>query len=267
MIGRLVVVAAGATAGAIATWKLALEPWYREWGTDPEIGPRTLPGDDVIESASVIDTRVLEIAAPPEAVWPWLVQMGYGRGGWYSYDMVDMIGRSIDEIQPEWQNLAVGDIVPIQPAGGFEVRAIDPGRSLVLYLDGEMVAKQAAEAEAKHESVEPTPANLRASGVAMSAGFPSDFAATWAFILEPLAGGRTRLIERLRARPGEGMPMSRVASPLMGFGIFVMTRKHMLGLRDRVERQAGTAAAPGAATEPVGSAPASSEAAPEATPA
>ena len=65
-----------------------------------------------------IDTRTIEVDAAPEDVWPWLVQMGYGRAGWYSYDQMDQKGRSADEIVPEWQGLAVGDTMPhIRPAG------------------------------------------------------------------------------------------------------------------------------------------------------
>jgi hypothetical protein len=273
MIGRLVVVAAGATAGAIATWKLALEPWYREWGVDPAVAPRALPGDDVIAEPTVVDTRVIEIAASPEGVWPWLVQMGFGKAGWYSYDMVDMIGQSVDEIRPEWQSLSVGDIVPFQPSGGFVVKSIEPGRSLVLYMDSKLITEQIEAAEAKAaergESPEATPANLRAAGAAMSPAMPPDFEVSWAFVLEPIEGGKTRLIERLRVRLGEGQPMSKVAGPFMGFGVFLMTRKQMLGIRQRaeaaalgrpitIEVESGSAVAPSAAD---------AEAAPEVAPA
>ena len=261
MLGRLVLVGAGAAAGAIATWKLAVEPWYHDWGVEEADAGRTLPGDDVVGEANVTDTRSIEIGAPPEAVWPWLVQMGFGRAGWYSYDQMDMTGGNTRRIEPDWQSLAAGDIVPTHPTGGFVVKSIDPGRSLVLYLDSAMIAEQAKAAEAAKASslpteaahaaeatateatateataaaAEATPANLKATGTMLSTGLPSEFDASWAFVLEPLEGGRTRLVERFRIRLGEGNPMSRMAGPFMGFGIFLMTRKQMLGIRERAE--------------------------------
>jgi hypothetical protein len=239
MLGRLIFFTAGVTAGAIATWKLGVEPWYRDWGVSADDAVKTLAGDDLVPEPTVVDTRAVEIAAPPDEVWPWLVQMGYGRAGWYSYDAVDMVGKSVDHIVPEWQSLGVGDIVGTHPTGGFEVKAIEPGRSLVLYLDGEMVVAQAKAAADAGNGAEMTPANLKATGSMMGAGFPSDFAASWAFDLEPLDGGRTRLVERYRVHLGEGTPATRLASPLMGFGVFMMTRKQMLGVRDRAEGRTG----------------------------
>jgi hypothetical protein len=273
MLGRLVLIGAGAAAGAVATWKLAVEPWYHEWGVVEGDADRTLPGDDIVPEATVSDTRSIEIAAPPEAVWPWLAQMGFGRGGWYSYDQMDMAGNSIRHLEPDWQSLKVGDVVPTHAYGGFLVKSIDPGHALVLYLDGAMVAEQAKAAQAKAtqaaradkdaaagvtkavetatEAVEgateavkaamapdappATPANLRATGAVLSTGLPTEFEASWTFALEPLPGDRTRLVERFRVRVGDGQPMSRVAGPFMGFGIFLMTRKQMLGIRERAE--------------------------------
>ena len=81
------------------------------------------------------ETRGITIDAPPEAIWPWLVQMGYGEAGWYSYDQLDQRGTSATGINAAWQQLAVGDIVPTHPGGGFEVARFDPGRALVLRSD------------------------------------------------------------------------------------------------------------------------------------
>lgn len=268
MIGRLVFVVAGAAAGAFATWKLAVEPWYREWGVDPTDAERTLAGDDMLPAPTVVETRRIEIDAPPGRVWPWLVQMGYGRAGWYSYDAVDMAGKSAARIEPEWQSLAAGDIVQTFPGGGFEVKAIDPGRSLVLYLDSAMVEAQAKASQDKGNGHEATAANVRATGAAMSTGFPKDFAASWSFILEPLTGERTLLIERIRANLGEGTPVTRLAGPLMGFGVFVMARKQMLGIRDRAEMSVTEAESPTAAeAKAAGVIDVSPEPAPEASPA
>jgi hypothetical protein len=243
MFGRLFFFAAGATAGAIAAWKLALEPRYREWGVDPEDGAKALPGDDLVPEPTVVDTRAIEIAAPPATVWPWLVQMGYGRAGWYSYDAVDMTGSSEDRIVPEWQSLAVGDTMPTHPAGGFHVAELEPERALVLYIDEAMVAEEARAAET-HTDVDAGSANIRATGAAMGAWFPKDFTASMAMVLEPVGSDATRLVVRYRVRMGE-TPATRVTGPLMGMGIFAMTRKQMLGIRDRAERAAaGGAPAP-----------------------
>jgi len=232
MLRRLVGVAVVVGAG-IAGYRLIVEPWRRSWGVDPAEQTRSLPGDDVVAGGVTAETRGITIAAPPGAVWPWLVQMGYGRGGWYSYDQVDMNRPSSSRILAEHQELAVGDVVPTHPGGGFVVRSMEPGRHLVLYSDTELVGAQAtAAAEA-----DPTPANLQMAGAFMEGAQPSDFAASWAFVLEEADGGRTRLIERFRIRFGESdKPWMRFSLPLMGFGVFLMLRKQLLGIRDRAEQ-------------------------------
>jgi hypothetical protein len=192
--------------------------------------------------------------------------MGYKRAGWYSYDVVDMKGASVDRIVPELQELAVGDLVPNSPDTAFAVRVLDPGRALVLYADEKLVEEQVAaarERKAAGEAVEETPVNLRAAGKAMPA-MPG-FAASWAFILRPLDDGqRTRLVERFRVRvPAPDGPASGVVANAFGLGLFAMTRKQMLGIRDRAEaaliaagisaefaQRAGAAAAPDPAPEP-----------------
>lgn len=155
----------------------------REFGT-PEAHDETvaLPGDELLPDGSAQVTRAVTIAAKPEAVWPWLVQMGCRRAGFYSVDALDNAGvRSAREVHPEWQSLAVGDVIAATPEGddGFEVLRIEPARSLVLgsLFDGE-AEKQlrfAAERPARYWQV------------------------TWAFALEALDAGTTRLRVRARA--------------------------------------------------------------------
>src|SRR4051812_21258739 len=82
--------------------------WWRTWGVDAETSAKPLAGDDLVPTPSAIETRTLTIDAPPDAVWPWLVQMGYGRAGWYSYDTMDNRGKSVERIVPDWQSIAVG---------------------------------------------------------------------------------------------------------------------------------------------------------------
>jgi hypothetical protein len=202
--------------------------WRRTWGMDPSEAAKPLPGDDLVPVTTAIETRGITIDAPPDAVWPWLVQMGFGRGGWYSYDKLDMGGTSAVTLNPEWATLSIGDIVPTGPGTGFEVKVVEPGRSLVLFSDTALVEGQmTAVAEAA-----PVPPGLVASGAFLRTA-PQDFSASWAFVLEPLEGGRTRLVERFRVRFGAGGPQFRVIGPIMGFGVFVMMRQQMLGIRDR----------------------------------
>ena len=77
---------AAAAAGAAAAYVYAVRPWWRSWSGPGRIRNGASPGDDLIPDANVVDTRAVDIDASPDAVWPWLVQMGYGRAGWYSYD-------------------------------------------------------------------------------------------------------------------------------------------------------------------------------------
>jgi hypothetical protein len=239
MRGRIILFgAAAATAGAVAAYAFAVRPWWRSWGVDPADADLAFAGDDLVPDATVVETRGVEIGAAPDAVWPWLAQMGYNRAGWYSYDAMDMKGASLDRIDPELQKIAVGDLVPNSPDTAFVVRALDPGRSLVLYADEKLVQEQVEAARSRKaagEAVEETPTNLRAAG-RMMPSMPG-FAASWAFILRPLDDGRrTRLVERFRLRmPAQETPAASAMASVFGFGVFAMTRKQMLGIRDRAE--------------------------------
>jgi hypothetical protein len=147
-----------------------------------------------------------------------------------------MKGRSADAIMPEHQSLAVGDTVPTDPGGGFVVRVLDPGRALVLGVDEEILASRVPAAT----DVAGAP-GLAASGKFLETAVPPKFRASWAFVLEPAAGGRTRLIERFRAWFGEDTPASKVMGPALGFGVFVMIRRQLLGIRERADRHPGSA--------------------------
>jgi hypothetical protein len=231
---KRVFLAAAAIGGSLLVYERVIRPWWQTWGIDERDVGRPLPGDDLVPGARTIDTRSVEIDAPPADVWPWLTQMGYGRAGWYSYDAIDMTGGSSRRIVPEWQSLAVGDVVPTYPGGGFEVRVVQPGQALVLYSDTALVTRQAE--AAKRANTEPASANVEATGVMLGATQPSQFAASWAFVLEPMAGDRTRLIERFRVEFGESdKPWTALTLPVVGFGVFVMTQRQMLGIKERAE--------------------------------
>jgi hypothetical protein len=233
----------GAVIGTLAGITISQTTrWRRTWGIDRVEAAKRLPGDDLVPTPTATETRGITIDAPPEAVWPWLVQMGYDRAGWYSYDQLDMRGKSVDTILPGLQGLKVGDVMPVSPEGGFAVKVVDPGRTLVLYTDTALVERQGLAAP----NTADVPAGLAASGVLLRQT-PREFAASWAFSLEPLDGGRTRLIERFRVRFGSAGPAFRVVGPVLGFGVFVMMQRQMLGIRERAIRTVVAPARPIAA--------------------
>jgi hypothetical protein len=243
---KLILVLAGLGVLGAVLARMA-DRWRKTWGISPVEAVKPMPGDELVPDAASVETRGISIAAPPSAVWPWLVQMGYGRGGWYSYDPIDMGVPSATAILPEHQKLSVGDLLPTDPGGGFEVKIVEPEHALVVYTNTALVRSQREVARA--EGVEAAPANLQATGAAMTMAQPGEFAASWAFVLEPLEADRTRLVERFRIWFGAGeQPWMRYTLPMMGFGVFVMIRRQMLGIRERAERLARGEPAPAAET-------------------
>jgi hypothetical protein len=142
---------------------------------------RTLAGDDRLADADAQMTHTVDIAAPPEAIWPWLAQMGCGRAGFYSIDALDNGGvRSAREIHPDLQRLVPGAVLPATPRGpdGFEVLRADPPRVLVLGVLQDAASRRALPFDAARP--------------------PRFWQVTWAFVLEPLDGRSTRLHARVR---------------------------------------------------------------------
>jgi hypothetical protein len=231
----VILAAVGATASfaALGAYRV-IRPWYETWGTDPDETVRLLPGDELIATPTGSLTRAITIQAPEAAVWPWLVQMGFGRAGWYSYDAMDMRGKSAEGIVPEWQSIAVGGTMPTHPGGGFEIVQIEPDHTLVLYLDDEIIEREREAARASTETAK-VPAGLAVSGAILGTQ-PAKFRATWSFVLEPVDGTSTRLIERCRVEYPDSGPMGRAAGTFMGFGVFIMMRRQLLGLKARAER-------------------------------
>src|SRR5690242_7804402 len=104
------------TAAGGAAYLLAARPWDH-WGASAEETRAPLPGDDVVPHPTGEATHAVTIGVPPEAVWPWLVQMGSGRAGWYTYRWIEGGHPDPDRIHPEYQHVAEGDLVPGSPDG------------------------------------------------------------------------------------------------------------------------------------------------------
>lgn len=175
------------------------------WGTTPDERDRPMPGDDLVPDPLTQVTRAVGIAAPAEEVWPWIAQIGsheLGRAGWYSYDRLDNGGvPSARELLPDVHEPAVGDALVGDPDFAWTVRAIEPGRALVLDLH--------------------PPGKV-------------DMDVTFTLAVEPDGPDRCRLVERSRwdIRPRwAGLPVSLAFEPID----FVMMRKHLLGVRERAE--------------------------------
>lgn len=234
----LALIGSGTAIGCLAVYRGVVRPWYERWGIEPDDELRLMPGDELIAGPTAGDTRGIAIDAPAAAIWPWLVQMGLGRAGWYSYDAMDMRGPSANAIVSEWQSIAVGETVPAWPGGGFEVVQVEPEHALVLYLDDEIAARQEREARATAVGglgAEPSTPGLAASAAIMRTQ-PRRFRVSWAFVLDPIEGSRTRLIERVRVEYPEIAAWNRLTGPLLGAGVFLMTRRQMIGIKERAER-------------------------------
>ncbi len=134
---RVIVVAAVLTAG----YARLVRPWMLDWGSTPAERSEALPGDDLAPNAAYVTTRAVTVDAPISAVWPWLLQMGQDRAGFYTHNWVERLLRSgipdTHELRPEWQHLESGDLVRTnrdiggRPMG-WPVEAVDAGRSIVL---------------------------------------------------------------------------------------------------------------------------------------
>jgi hypothetical protein len=143
---ELLIVAA-AVAAAILVYIFVIRPWHLRWGATDEEVSMPLPGDELAPARPKLrDTHAITIHAPVAEVWPWLVQMGQGRGGFYSYTWLEnLVGcrmRNADRIVPEWQNLKVGDEIWLHPkAPPLKVLALEPERLILLEQWGAFVLR------------------------------------------------------------------------------------------------------------------------------
>ncbi len=207
MLIRRVGLTAACGVAAAAAIEVATYPrwrrWCLTWGATGDEAEMPLPGDELLAKPEIVTTRAVSVDAPPEAIWPWLVQMGPGRGGAYTYDWIEnLLGlgmHSADTILPEFQDLKAGDVQLLGARGpALRVAVLEPGRALVVQSDDERWV--------------------------------------WAFALVPTAAG-TRLISRNRiAAPGGPAVTRLLYEYVMEPGSLVMERKMLLGIKERAER-------------------------------
>ena len=186
-----------------ALYWFPMRRWFGHWGTTATERIRAMAGESAVVDPSYSATLAITIDARPEHIWPWLMQMGYRRGGLYSYDWLDRLFGYLDRpsahtILPQFQQLAVGDEIPIGRGQGFPVTAIEPHRALVL------------------------------------SGTGDGFAWLWEFGLYPLDETRTRLVSRNRVRVPRTVG-SWLFMRLIEPAAFLMTRRMLLGLKHRAE--------------------------------
>ena len=192
--------------------------WHLRWGATSRELAASMAGDDLLARARYRSTRAIEINAVPSAVWPWLVQVGCRRAGWYSNDLLDNLARpSATTILPEHQHLAVGQWVPMSPKpsvrSGLKVHSFEANRWLLW---------------TKPDS-------------------------TWSWQLTPTASGGTRLVSRIRATYDWRHPATALFGVvLMEFGDFAMLRRMLRGIKARAEALARAHTAPGGDSSGVG---------------
>jgi hypothetical protein len=203
-----------AVAVLFALFLLAVRPWYLRWGASDHEATSALPGDELVHSPSQ-STRAITIDAGVERVWPWLLQLGQDRGGFYSYEFLeDLVGTqmtNVDHLDPALQAWKVGDKLWMYPphklggAGHAVLRRLDPSRALVFAT--------------------------RQYGTSMAE--PSD--GTWTFVLSPIDATHTRLIVRGRGEQRDS-PLLRAFERVVFEPMhFVMERKMMEGIKARAE--------------------------------
>ena len=191
------------TGAALSSYIFLIRPWHLRWGaTDAEVD-RSMAGDDLVRQPMRVMTRAVTIDARPAQVWPWLVQMGYGRAGMYSYDWVDRVMGILDQgstrrILPEFQELEVGDVIPMGEGPSWPVQEIEPNRSLVLHIREERVD------------------------------------ISWSYLLEECGERQTRLTLRIRVWMAVKLPLVPLLL-VMDPGEFLMVRQHLLGIKERAE--------------------------------
>lgn len=221
---RTLPVALGTIAAGAAVYSLSLRPRVLRWGATEEEIEGPWPGDDLSPDAICQATRAVTIHAPAEKIWPWIVQIGQDRGGFYSYTWLEnLMGarmRNADRILPGIPERKIGDTVWMTPKerysgkGCMKVAAIEFARSMVLVSP---------------DDYETLPKIGRAPG------------GCWTIILQPIDGGTTRLILRSRSAEEETLPFKLFNRLVFDPAHFIMERKMMLEIKRLAEREAAAA--------------------------
>jgi hypothetical protein len=214
------IVVGGAQVAATTLTAPVARRRYNRWGATGDEVAAAMPGDALVAVPRMTYTRAVTVAAPPDRVWPWLVQIGQGRGGLYSFDGLENLLRcdihSVDRILPEHQHLAAGNLIRMGPTGYpcFRVHAVEPPEALVLV------------------GADPKPPHAPAD-----AGSPTG-TSTWQWQLRPADRGRsTRVLVRQRLTYPDGQALLwHLVEPVA----FVMERQMLRGLRDRAQGRIGT---------------------------
>jgi len=205
----------------IAVYTFLVRPWHVRWGATDAEAAASLPGDDLVSQPKISATHAISVQGSVSDVWPWLVQIGQGRAGFYSYEGIEnLMGLNIhnsDRILPEFQDLKVGAVVPVAPDGaGVPVAFLEPNRSLV--LGGRVDAQTKGPLALEDKS-------------------PGAYYETsWCFFLQPIDAHTTRLIERFRMDWGpDTIGNNLFYRGILEPGSFIMERKMLLGIKERVE--------------------------------
>jgi len=211
--GRILFIILAVWALVTAVYLLFLWPWMRNWGAADAETEAVLPGDDIVSRANLRSTKGVTIQAPPEAIYPWLLQIGVDRGGMYSYDWLEnLFGLNVhttDQIVPAYQEVQVGDFWRFTP----QDFVLNPGPGLYV--------KQLVENEAV----------LLCFGME---GKPEESCIdSWQFVLRPQSDGSTRLLLRSNVAMKPELPIK-----LTYFVQFLMERKMLLTLRGQAEQLA-----------------------------
>jgi hypothetical protein len=187
---------------AVLYW-FPIRRWMSRWGAARSDWSRVMVGDGLLADPTYAGTMAVTVDAAPEDIWPWLVQIGYQRGGLYSYDWLDRLFGYLDRpsatrILPEFQDLAVGDEIPLGRGPSWPVALVEPGRALVL--------------------------DMRNMG---------GFDWVWQFGLYTVDEKRTRLLSRSRVRTNTAL--ARLLTYAIEPAGFLMTRRMLLGVKERAE--------------------------------
>ena len=190
------------------------QPHWLHWGSTMNEQQCPLPGDECHDANWIQSTRGLTIRATPACIWPWLCQMGTGRGGFYSYTLLEhLLGRhtrNARSVHHEWQQVETGEMIRLDHRGGLVVWDQIPNQYLLLVA---------------------TPETRRGLPIA------SEPRTTWLFYLDPQPDGTTRLIVRSATACGMPIWLRPFLAPFVGLASLLMEQKMLRSIRDMAERQ------------------------------